>query len=83
MIVLAQSGGNASVCGCSSMVEQQLPKLPASAQNLTPSSKTPHVTSVSIQTLSFRAQIENDPGKDGNPPAGSGHKRMEVRHGLC
>ena len=58
---LAETRRNASVCGCSSMVEQKLPKLLTSAETGHPASKTRHETSLLIQALSFRAQIKLAP----------------------
>ena len=56
MIALLKNRRNASVRGCSSMVEQQLPKLAASAVSRATPSKTRHETALWFQRLPKWAQ---------------------------
>lgn len=55
---MQQSRRNTGVRGCSSMVEQQLPKLFTTAQNCAPLGKSSHLASVMNQTLRNCAQTE-------------------------
>ena len=55
-LVLAETRRNASVCGCSSMAEQKLPKLLAFAEICAPISKTRRETGLSFQRLGIHRQ---------------------------